>query len=239
VVDTVPVGDNPTDMDLSPDGQKVAVVSRGSSQVWVLDATDPWSPPDVVPLDSPYGSVIFAGDDQAILYTNASALPSYGVWDLSTGVVTERSLVKPVASIGVSETGGSMLVFHTLADADDADHSSPFYGAWAITLVDLQDFRANPLVLDAEPSGWATSDDGAWGFFMMEGERYLETLNFTTLLYDEVRLPSVPEHIGVLPGSNTAWASQEHDLGRISFYDPVTTSLDTITGFELNSEIEH
>jgi hypothetical protein len=36
-----------------------------------------------------------------------------------------------------------------------------------------------------------------------------------------------------------AWASQAHELGRLSFYDPDAASLDTITGFELNSEIEH
>jgi hypothetical protein len=46
-------------------------------------------------------------------------------------------------------------------------------------------------------------------------------------------------HLGVLPGGNTAWVSQDHTLGRLSFYEPSTDSLDTITGFELNSEIEH
>jgi hypothetical protein len=32
--------------------------------------------------------------------------------------------------------------------------------------------------------------------------------------------------------------SQDHDLGRISFYDPDDDSLETLTGFELNSGIE-
>jgi hypothetical protein len=43
----------------------------------------------------------------------------------------------------------------------------------------------------------------------------------------------------VLPGSTIAWVSQDHSLGRISFYDAPTGSMDTITGFELNSGIEH
>ena len=38
--------------------------------------------------------------------------------------------------------------------------------------------------------------------------------------------------------SPQAWVSQEHDLGRISFFDPDEGTLETITGFELNSEIE-
>ena len=91
----------------------------------------------------------------------------------------------------------------------------------------------------AEPSGYATSDDGRYGFFVMDNQKYLETLHFDTLLYDEVRIPSAPVYLGVLPGSATAWVSQQHDLGRISFYDPDGGALDTLTGFELNAGIEH
>jgi hypothetical protein len=239
VVDHVTVGDNATDMDLSPDGSHIAVVSRASKEVWVLDAADPWAAPEIVPMAEAYGSVIFADDATAILYTNASALTTYGTWDIASGAITDRSLVKPVSSMAINATGRSLLVFHTLADATDADTSSPFYGEWALTLIDLADYRSNPLVLDAEPTGWATSDDGHWGFFIMDGQKYLETLDFETLLYDEVALPSEPIHIGVLPGGDTAWANEDHDLGRISFYEPTAKTLDTITGFELNSEIEH
>ncbi|MES2640292.1 MAG: hypothetical protein V4850_12435 [Myxococcota bacterium] len=238
-VDRVPIGENPTDMDLSPDGERISVVARGAREVWTFDARDPWSPPVIAPMASAYGSVLFADDDTAILYTNASLLTTYGVWDVETGTITERSLVKPVASMGVSPTGGSLLVFHTEADAEGADGTSPFYGEWALTLIDLDDFRTNPLVLDAEPTNFATSDDGRWGFFVLDGLDYLEVLNFESLLYDEIKLPSAPVHLGVLPGGNTAWVSQEHDLGRISFYEPASASLDTITGFELNSGIDH
>ncbi|MDP2312293.1 MAG: hypothetical protein Q8P41_05260 [Pseudomonadota bacterium] len=238
-VDRVPIGENPTDMDLSPDGERVAIVSRGAREVWTLAARDPWARPEITPMASPYGSVLFADDGTALLYTNASLLTTYGVWDIASGTVTERSLVKPVASMGVSPTGGSLLVFHTEEDAEDADATSPFFGEFALTLVDLDDFRTNPLVLDAEPTSFATSDDGKWGFFVLDGLKYLEVLNFESLLYDEVPLPSVPVHMGVLPAGNTAWVSQEHDLGRLSFYEPASGSLDTITGFELNSGIEH
>ena len=64
-------------------------------------------------------------------------------------------------------------------------------------------------------------------------------LDYDTLLYDEIDLKSQPEHVGVLPDTSYAWVSQEHDLGRISFYDADNDALETITGFELNSEIEH
>lgn len=240
VVTPVPVGANPTDLDLSPDGSQLAVVSRGDSELWLLEAADPFNHATVVPMESPYGSVLFAGDGaQAVLYTNASLIDSFAVWDTATDVITEHDLVKPVQSMGVSPTGGSLLVFHTEEDAVDANPADPFYGEWAITLIDLVDFRQNPLLLPAEPTSYAVSDDGHYGFFTMEGERYLETLLFDDLLYEEVTLPTDPVYLGVLPETDIAYASQEHDLGRISFYDAAAETLDTITGFELNSDIEH
>jgi DNA-binding beta-propeller fold protein YncE len=238
--DRVPVGNNPTDLDISPDGENVAVVTRGSNEVWVLSASHPFELPQVVTLDKAYGSVLFAGDGaKAILYTNASRIASYAVWDTLAGTVTDRSLVKPVQSMGVSPTGGSLLVFHTQEDAPDADEDSPFYGNYALTLIDLGDYRQNPMLLPAAVSSYAVSDDGSFGFFTMEGQRYLETLTFDTLLYDEVRLASDPVYLGVLPDTDIAWASQDHELGRISFYDAAAGTLDTITGFELNSDIDH
>lgn len=239
-VDRVTVGDNPTDLDLSPDGNQLTVVSRGAQELWVLEATNPFATATVVPFDSPYGSLLYTGDgSQAILYTNASLLASFGVWDIATGTITERSLVKPVQSLGVSPTGGSLLAFHTQEDAPDADPDSPFAGEWALTLIDLGDFRQNPMLLPDEPASYSTSDDGRYGYFVMEGNDWLEVLDFDTLLYEEVTLKSPPVHLGVLPGSVIAWVSQDHDLGRLSFYDPDADALDTITGFELNSEIEH
>jgi hypothetical protein len=239
-VERIPVGDNPTDLDLSPDGRTLAVVSRGAQQLQLLDPTNPFGGAEVIDLSEAYGSVLFAGSgDRAVLYTNATALDRFGVWDVAAGSITERSLVKPVQNMGVSPTGDSLLVFHTKTNAADAESDSPFYNKWALTLIDLGDFRQNPMVLPAEPTAYSVSDDGRYGYFIMEDEQLLETLDFSTLLYNEVRLPSTPEHLGVLPSTTTAWASQVHDLGRISFYDPATDALDTITGFELNSDIEH
>jgi DNA-binding beta-propeller fold protein YncE len=237
-VEPIPVGENPTDLDLAPDGRTLAVVSRGARELWVFDTVNPFDSADVVDLPEAYGSLRFAGD-RAVLTTNAAALPRFGVWDRLTGEVVERTLVKPVSSVGVSGDGERLLVFHPRGDAVGADATSPFTNRWALTLVDLSDFRQNPMVLPAEPSGYAVSDDGNYGFFVMEGRRLLEVLDFDTLLYEEIDLPSEPVHLGVLPGSRTAWVSQTHALGRLSFYDAATGGLDTLTGFELNAGIQH
>jgi hypothetical protein len=161
------------------------------------------------------------------------------------GDVTLRSLVKPVSSVSISPTGGTLLLFHGAADAPDADPSSPFKGSPALTVVDLDDFRNNPMKLPSKVTGLATSDDGRTGYFTLQNRPLLEVLDFDSLIAEEIPLLSNAVFVGVLPDLDPdddtptqAWVSQEHTLGRISFYDPTDASLQTITGFELNARIE-
>jgi hypothetical protein len=224
------------------------VVARGSEELYILDVTDPFAPATVVPLPAGYSFGAIAmneAGDRGVLYTTASLVDRYATWDRSTGAVDVHALVKPVDRLAITPTGDSLLVFHTKDDAVGADLSSPFWGEWAITAISLIDFRTNPLLLPAEPIGFANSTDGTSGFFVMDGQPYLEQLDYFTLLHTEIALKSEPVFVGVLPDLDPtdadtpqAWVSQNHDLGRISFYDTDDDSLETITGFELNSAIE-
>jgi DNA-binding beta-propeller fold protein YncE len=241
-VGRVPVGFNPTDLDITPDGTKAVVVSRGDAQLWLLSTADPFAPAEVVqlPTEVVLGSLLLSPDGSTgVLYTTATLQDRYATWDTASDEVTVRGLVKPVSVMSVSPTGQSLLVFHTYEDAEGADTSSPYYGQWAMTLMDLGDFRSNPMKLAAEPTAYSHALDGEHGFFIMDGQPYLVVLDYGTLLPEDIELKSVPVHVGTLPDTTYAYASQEHELGRISFYDTERESLETITGFELNSEIEH
>ena len=240
------VGANPTDMDLSPDGSQAIVVARGSGELWVYDIESPTFAPDIIelPEGAVFGSLLMSPDNtQGLLYSTASGQARYGVWDRDSDSVEIHSLVKPVAGIGVSPVGGTALVFHTL-DNGDIDPGSPFYDAHALTLIDLDDFFTNPIQLAAEPTSYANAADGQTGFFIMEGSEHVGVLDYGSLIHDMQTLPSAPVYLGVLPDTNTAYISQEHDLGRISFYNPEAdveageAELQTVTGFELNSAID-
>lgn len=245
LVDPVPVGLNPTDLDISPNGADAVVVARGSRELWRLNADDPFAPPEVLPFpdDLSMGSLVFdPTGDQAILYTTASPIDRFMTWDIDSGEIRTRALVKPVSGMAITPTGESMLAFHTFEDAPNAD-LSPFSNSWALTIFSLDDFRSNPLKLPGEPIGYANSDDGDRGYFIMEDQPYLSLLDYTTMLADEIVLKSRPLYVGVLPNLDggdepPAWVSQDHELGRISFFDPNSTDLETITGFELNAAIE-
>ena len=120
----------------------------------------------------------------------------------------------------------------------DVASSSVFYNEWALTLVELGAFFANPIRLPAEPIEQAVTGDGRFGFVILDGESWLLQLDFTSLIHENISLKSPAEHLGVMPGSDLVWVSQAHELGRISFYDVDTAELQTVTGFELNSGIE-
>jgi hypothetical protein len=221
-------------------------VARDSGELWVYAAERPFDPPAVVslPVSSVYGSLLFdPTGDQAVVYTTASAVERFGVWDRQSDTVVERPLVKPVSNMAITPTGRSLMVFHTHEDGPDTE--PVFAGSWALTLIDLGDFRSNPLLLPAKPLSYANATTGELGYFVMEDSPFFEVLNYTTLLHDQYELASIPSFLGVLPDLNgvdgdesPAWVSQEHPLGRISFFDPDDTSLETLTGFELNSGIE-
>jgi DNA-binding beta-propeller fold protein YncE len=242
----LPVGSNPTDMDLSPDKSEAIVVARNSSELWIFDVAAPLAAPTIVdmPTTEIYGSVLMSPDNsKGLLYSTQSGQARYGVWDRDTDTVTSHALEKPVASVGVSPRGNTALVFHTL-DNGEIDPSSSFYDKNALTLIELDGVSLfpNPIQLEAAPIAYANAADGDTGYFIMDGLPYLGVLDYEAISHHIEPLPSEPVHLGTLPERDIAFVNQVHPLGRLSFYDPNVSEdespLQTITGFELNSAID-
>jgi hypothetical protein len=177
--------------------------------------------------------------DQALLYSTATGERVYGLWDLLDNSVTTFVLEKPIYSVTMSPSGNSALIFHTETDSDDMDEDSSFSGAWALTVLDMADQFPHPLRLNARPLEAAMTEDGEWGTFILEGWEAVEIVDNNSLLVTEVDLATEAERVGVLPGTHTIWVNQVHELGQLSFYDPNSGELRTMTGFELNEGIEH
>lgn len=240
-VSLIEVGANPTDMDVSPSGEEAIVVARGSNELWIYSLENPSDTPIVIPMpeEEVFGSLLISpDDDQGILYSTATGLSRMAVWDRDSHDITVRGLVKPISSVGLSPTGDTAVISHPRENGD-VDATSQFYNAYALSLVDMSDLFSSAYKLSAKPESFASTPDGKVGFFILENKPYLELLNYETFVPSEVTLPSVPVHLGTLPDTNIAFVSQEHDLGRLSFFDTEESILQTITGFELNSAIEH
>ncbi len=248
VVSRVPAGANPTDLDLTVDGRTAVLVARDANELWLYDVADPFADARTVPLsdDLVTGSVVLDPTGKTgILYSTAVLQAVYAVWDLETDTITPRSLVKPVQSLSVGPTGDSLLVFHTVDNQPELPTSDTFYDASALTMIDLSDFGKTDVYMPSTLKGWTTASNGEYSYFIMEGQPMLGVLDWGRLMVEEVSLSSTPVFVGALPDLDEtdgddppAWVSQEHELGRISFYDADSAALTTITGFELNSEIE-
>ena len=239
-VSMIPVGANPTDMDVSPDGTQAIVVARGDQELWIYDLSDPTSTPVVVPMpeDEVFGSLLLSPDNSlGVLYSTASGESRMGVWDRYEEEITVRGLVKPIRSVDVSPTGETAVIFHPQENGDTPTNSQ-YYNRYALSLVDMSDFFTSAYQLAAEPDSFSSTEDGRIGFYTMKNQPYLELIDYETFVPSEIRLPSNPVHLGTLPETDTAFVSQEHTLGRISFFNTAEQQLQTITGFELNGAIE-
>ncbi len=239
-------GDGPTDMDLSPDGSDLIVVARSSGEVYTFQASDPLAQSETLslPATETIGSLSMApAGDMALLYTTAELTDRVTVWNRATDELEIERLVKPVDKVIMAPDGASVLVVHTLADV--AGENDAYTDEYAMTIISIApgSFIPNPVLLESELESLANFDDGERAVFMMTDNRYVGIIDYTTRLVDDVQMPSYPVFVGVMPEedglpSPVAWVSQDHSLGRISFVDPETLELQTVTGFELNSGIE-
>ena len=239
---TLPVGDGPTDMDISPDGDELIIVCRTAAELWTVDLNDLNGEAVTIdlPTETTLGSLVLAPDGtRGVLYSTASGDSLYALWDRTDDSITLRDLVKPPRAVGINPTGTTALISHTTDNGSDVDSSSAFYSEPGLSIIDLDSLFSSSLLLPSEATSFAHAEDGETGFFIMDGEPYLEILDFNTLIHEQVTLKSNPVFLGAMPQTNTAFVSQEHRLGRISFFDADTEELNTITGFELNADIEH
>ena len=239
-------GTDPTDMDLSPDGTQIVVVSRTSRELRTFVASDPEEQPVVLDLPDTetIGSVSMAPvGDGAVLYTTAELTDRITMWDRSSDELTIKRLEKPVDQMVMAPDGESMLAIHTLADTpDESDIYSDHYVMTIIT-IDGGAFVPNAVLLEDELMSLANFDAGDKAVFMMDQNRYVGVIDYDTRLVDDVLVPSYPVHVGVMPEEEglpapVGWVSQDHPLGRISFIEPDDLAIQTVTGFELNSGIE-
>ena len=238
-------GLNPTDLDLSPDGAQAIVVARSSSELRIFDAEDPLNvTPETLPtpVESTIGSLVLApSGDLGLLFTTVALEDRITFWDRTNDTLVTRGLEKPVEAVAISPDGESALIIHTLEDA--AGENDIFTNSHALTVVDLNTWLTNPVGLESKPTRWTTSNDGRYSLFIMENNRNVGVVDYATRLVDDLLVPSQPVHIGMMPletdpENALGWVSQEHELGRISFIEPYSLSVETVTGFELNSNID-
>jgi len=185
----------------------------------------------------------------AALFTNAQASSAFALLDLAAGTVKPFDrLRKLVRALGVSPDGHSAVVLHaaepgsTLADLYER-HVAQSEGYSAVDLASgdtqlkLTD-EVTPMEFVFAPGA---REAGVTLRRDVTRDWRVDAVDLATLVTAQMPMASPPLYAGALPvssGAGRIWITQQHPAGRISFVDLAGRSVRTVTGFDLNSEIE-
>ncbi len=177
--------------------------------------------------------------------------------NLENGEYSIVGLEKGVRGAISSQQGDTFVIFNTKRPGplpNNASPNDPEYIArsWAITLLDAES-TASQLLLTAEQPGpttlWAAGDLDPRLYMAFEtpdgpsrkaapSHRDVIEVNLRTFRKRTHRMPSIPTGLGPIRAANRVFVAQRHPEGRMTFLDVATSQRQTITGYELNADIQ-
>ena len=182
----------------------------------------------------------------ALLYTNADRREEVSILDVESMQVEYlgRLINKLVDYAMVSPGGRAALVVHRpdpgSPETDPVEREIDSLNGY--TLLDLPTRATFQQVTQAPIGPLAFSSTGRHAFLtVFDGSLEINQLHVLdlyrlTLQMDFVPLEAEPVSVGVLPGGQVAYVSQEHPYGKITFVDMETMAKRAVTGFELNAD---
>lgn len=257
----IPFDTAPSDVDLSPDGDRAYAVLRESAQLAIIDipgdAVDPTGVELIELGEAAAGSLVLSRDGRrGALFTNATAREQITVIDLDTPDFTRDTwpLQKSVRTAHFDPSGDKLLVVHAKAagDPDDATSFDEFIDrSHGYSALDVATGFAKLQITPVETTGVAFAPDAPRAYVILDSSAgdtgdtgddsasvaEVQTIELDTGVVRALELGSPPDAVGVLPDAAVAFVSQRHPLGRITFIDIATDQVRTLTGFDLNSRV--
>ncbi len=259
----LPLGGQPTDLDLLPDGRTALVMLRGEARLALVSIEDALLDAEsarFIDFDGQVlGSAAVSADGRrAVLYTTVApedARPQVSLLDLETGDIEHRPMRKGVAGVSIDPSGQVAFVLHTKAPGDPdptLDDETFIARSHGYSLVDLSSAFTRLVTTPAEPSGLTFAGDAAGdeapnlAFVLLNdpsaGVAEMQRIDLASFEVRRWDLGSPPEVVGVLPAVGRAFVTQTHPEGRISFVelgaDADPGRLETVSGYTLNGRIE-
>ncbi|AKU90520.1 hypothetical protein [Vulgatibacter incomptus] len=191
---------------------------------------------------------ISADGSFALLFTDAGGTESFGRLDLASGGfdVFDRGR-KQVRTLAISPDGSRAVILHKPdPDSTVADlYERMVDQAEGYSVVDLGSGRSQLVLTGTVPPRDVVFAEGRRFAAVTlrsdpEGAFRADAIDLETLVPSSIPLASAPESAGPLAPllGDRIWVTQLHPAGRISFVDLAARSSQTVTGFELNGEIE-
>ncbi len=231
-IDILTLEDSPSDLAVSSTSDRTVVTYRSQARVDLLEHE--YYTTETVELDEPMTDILVT-DDQAVLFNSDSNYKDVYRVDLDTGELVEYRVANPLNDLTLTADGlyavGVMRPESSYDDGLDG-YQDQRYG---LAVIGLEGDDAVSLVLESAPVGVALTqpEDGGSNYAIVLPQGAEELLQIDLLdpsVPTVVDLPAPPLGIGALPGGNF-YITHDTTLGQISFLDPLTGDLTTVSGF--------
>jgi hypothetical protein len=195
------------------------------------------------------GSLVLSpSGQQAVLFTNASAVERVTIVDLAdTANWRSYGLRKSVRSLGYDPTGSSLIITHSKGFGDPFENGIDFDEfidrSYGYSILDVATGFDKLEITTADPGAFSFSTTTPRAYVLLDGgdadgavaETHIIELDTGVVRVRAMNSP--PETVGILPEAGMAFINQRHALGRVSFINVVSDAMRTVTGFDLNSRI--
>ncbi len=235
----------PTDLDISPEGSSGVLVLRSLGQVAVFNFPLPDDPEEdpftYIDLEDKVAGVATLAPDgnHMLLHTTTAGdeedkrritlLSREGdSWDAHSTVLERQ--IRAVAAGVDSETA---IVIHQKVTASANSHP------YSYSLIKLPSLQAKFQQAPVEPGQLLLTPDGNYGFLLLRGAKRTDKINLESFIVDSLQLGSPPVAAGYAAQTDKVFIAQDHPAGRMTFIGVRDESVKTVTGYNLNDEIEY
>lgn len=248
---TVDLGTEITDLDVSPDGTFALAALRGESRVLRIPIPAGFSDASVRrSIDLPgevVGSVTMSPDGaRALVYSTAAMTERATLLDLAgTDAPAVLRLRKTVRAVAFAPGGGSALIVHGRSEGSvtepGIDLETQIDRSFGYSVLNVAERFTRLQLTSADVGPFALVPGGSHAFVLLRDDaRHValtQRITLASLTIQDIALGSPPVSVGAVPATERAFIGQDHPEGRITFIDWNTGTQQSITGFELNSRI--
>lgn len=230
----------PADLAVDPGTDETLIVYASLPLVDLFDNQLGEVDNEPVQLDEPVTGIEL-GDGMAILYNDRQNGHDVYRLDLETNELTEFVVDNPVATFELVSDGSYAVGVLTPENSYGSGLDQYQDERWGLAVIDLLDDDAVSLVLEAEPVGLELvqpSTGGSYALVLMDGVENLLQVDLSQPSPGvQIELPSPPTSISaMLDGSFLI--THETEIGELSFLDPETSEMRSISGFAVSNLLE-
>ncbi|MBN1606420.1 MAG: hypothetical protein JW940_07285, partial [Polyangiaceae bacterium] len=236
-----------TDIDLSPRNDAAIAVVRSDDIVLTIPIPGAFTDPSLITTlrlnAGLVGSVTVSPDAKwALLYTTVDETQEHlTILNLDSREIRTIDLRKSIRAVAVDEDSQIALVLHQKLDAnpeESNDADTRIDRSYGYSLVDIESGFARLQTTPCEISAFDLIPAAEKLFVLLKDQWQVQCMSLTSFVPEDLTLASRPLSIGAVPASEKVFVGQDHPDGRITFIDWSTLAMTSVTGFELNSEIE-